>query len=119
MTSTKALVNYIIEGIQDKKGHAIVTADLTQITSAPCQYFIICTGNSPQQVEAIAESIGDSARIKGGEKPTAVCGLENAEWVAIDYGTVMVHIFLPEKREYYDLEHLWDDATLISTPDID
>ena len=70
MTSTKALVNYIIEGIQDKKGHAIVTADLTQITSAPCQYFIICTGNSPQQVEAIAESIGDSARIKGGEKPS-------------------------------------------------
>ena len=59
------------------------------------------------------------ARELEGEKPAAVVGRENAEWVALDYGTVMVHVFLPEAREHYDLEHLWDDATLTEVPDLD
>jgi ribosome-associated protein len=53
------------------------------------------------------------------EKPTAVVGLENAQWVAMDYTDVMVHIFLPDVREYYDLEHLWEDAEVTQIPDLD
>ena len=94
-------------------------ADLTKIEGTICQYFIICTGNSPTQVEAIAESVGDMVREQLGEKPTHVVGLENAQWVAMDYTDVLVHIFLPDVRDYYDLEHLWEDALLTNIPDLD
>ncbi len=119
MEETQHLVNTIIDGIQEKKGRGIVTVDLRQIVTAPCAYFVICTGNSPQQVEAIAESVEEFARKRVQEKPSAVAGLRNAEWVAMDYGTVMVHVFLPEAREHYDLENLWDDAELTQVEDLD
>ena len=108
MEQTKALVRTITEGIQEKKGSNIVIADLTKIDGTICKYFIICQGNSPAQVEAITESIGDFARKQLKEKPTHVVGLENAQWVAMDYTDVLVHIFLPDVRDYYDLEHLWE-----------
>jgi ribosome-associated protein len=59
------------------------------------------------------------ARKELDEKPSKVAGLENAQWVAMDYGDVMVHIFVPDVRAYYDLEHLWDDANLTHIEDID
>jgi ribosome-associated protein len=65
----------------------------------------------------VVESVSDFARQKLDEKPAHVVGLENAQWVAMDYGDVMVHVFLPDVREYYDLEHLWDDAMLKAIPD--
>ena len=70
-------------------------------------------------MEAITESVGEMARKELGEKPSMVAGLENAQWVAMDYGDVMVHIFVPDTRAYYDLEHLWDDAGLTHIEDID
>jgi ribosome-associated protein len=115
----KELVETIKEAIQEKKGSNIVVADLTKIEGTICQYFMICTGNSPTQVEAIAESVGDMVREKLGEKPAHVVGLENAQWVAMDYTDVLVHIFLPDVREYYDLEHLWEDAPIEQIPDLD
>ena len=113
------LVNVITEAIQEKKGRDIVIADLRKIGGTICQYFIICTGNSPTQVEAIAESIGDMARERLKEKPTHVVGLENAQWVAMDYTDVLVHVFLPDVREYYDLEHLWEDAKIVQIENLD
>ena len=115
----KELVKTITEAIQEKKGSNIVIADLKKIEGTICQYFIICTGNSPTQVEAIAESVGDMVRERLKEKPAHVVGLENAMWVAMDYTDVLVHIFLPDVRDYYDLEHLWDDAKLTHIPDVD
>lgn len=119
MEQSTQLVESITKGIQEKKGSNIVIADLKGIDGAICHYFIICQGNSPAQVEAITESVGEFARKELQEKPTAIAGLENAQWVAMDYTDVMVHIFLPDFREYYDLEHLWDDATLTHIPDLD
>ncbi len=119
MNETRQLVDTITKGIQEKKGQRIVVADLHNIDGAICHYFIICQGNSPSQVEAITESIGDFARKELGEKPSAVAGQENAQWVAMDYGDVMVHVFLPNVRDFYDLEHLWEDATLTQIPDLD
>ena len=119
MEQTTTLVETITRGIQEKKGVNIVVADLKGIDGAICNYFIICQGSSPAQVEAITESIGDFARNELGEKPSKVACLENAQWVAMDYGDVLVHVFLPDVREYYDLEHLWDDATLTHIPDLD
>ena len=119
MNEIKQLVETVTKGIQEKKGRQIVIADLSAIDSSICRYFIICQGNSPSQVEAITESVGDMVREELGEKPTHVVGLENAQWVAMDYTDVLVHVFLPDVREYYDLEHLWDDASLTQIPDLD
>lgn len=100
MTTTNKLVETITEGIQEKKGKNIVIADLRGIDGAIAQYFIICQGNSPAQVEAIAESVGDMVRERMGEKPVGVVGLETDQWVAIDFVDALVHIFLPEVREF-------------------
>ena len=119
MEQTTQLVETIKKGIQEKKGKHIVVADLQGIDGAIARYFVICQGSSPAQVEAITESIGEMARKEMDEKPARVAGLENAQWVAMDYGDVMVHVFLPVVRIYYDLEHLWEDAELIQIPDLD
>ncbi|WP_294743437.1 ribosome silencing factor [uncultured Prevotella sp.] len=119
MVQTETLVQTIIKGIQEKKGSNIVVADLSGIDGTICNNFIVCQGNSPTQVEAIAESVGDMARMELQERPAHVVGLENAQWVAMDYTDVLVHIFLPDVRQYYDLEHLWDDAQLTHIPDLD
>ena len=119
MNETELLVNKITEGIQEKKGKGIVIADLTEIDDTICNYFIICEGNSPSQVAAIVDSIADYVREEISIKPWAVDGLNNAEWVAMDYSDVIVHVFLPEVRDFYDLEHLWEDAKLTHLPDLD
>ena len=119
MDETKKLIEQITEGIQDKKGKKIVIADLTQIDDTICNYFIICQGNSPSQVTALVESIHEKARVGAHAKPYAVDGLRNANWVAMDYGEVLVHVFLPEARQHYDLEHLWADAKLTEIADLD
>lgn len=119
MNSSKRLIEEIIKGIQEKKGSNIVVADLTGITDTICNYFIICQGTSPTQIAAITRSVQDAARDGAGHKPAAVVGLQNAQWVAMDYADVLVHIFLPEMREFYDLEHLWADAVLEQIPELD
>lgn len=119
MATAKQLVETIKEGIQEKKGSGIVVADLSKIDGTIAKYFVICQGGSPTQVEAIAGSVGDICRKNLGEKPVNVAGLGNDQWVAIDFVDVMVHIFLPEVRAYYDLEHLWEDAQLTQVPDLD
>ena len=119
MSITYNLVKKITEGIQEKKGQKIVIADLTEIEDTICNYFVICQGNSPNQVSVIADSVWDYTFQETGEKPTAIDGQQNAQWVAMDYSDVLVHIFLPETREFYNLENLWADAKLTYIPDID
>lgn len=119
MEQVEKLVKTITKGIQEKKGSNITIADLSGIEGSICRYFIICQGNSPSHVEAITDSVEETARTEAGEKPVHVVGLTNAQWVAMDYTDVMVHIFLPETREYYKLENLWEDAGLKHLPDVD
>ncbi len=119
MNTVEKLVETIKEGIQEKKGQNIVIADLTELDGTIAKYFIICEGGSPTQVEAIAGSVGDLVRKSLGEKPINVAGLGNNQWVAMDFVDVLVHVFLPDVRAYYDLEHLWEDAKLTNVPNID
>ena len=119
MNETEELVKRIAEGIQEKKGRDIVVADLTDTDNTVCKYFVICEGNTPTQVAAIADSVSDYVRINANAKPTAVEGLRNARWVAMDYGDVLVHIFVPEERAFYNLENLWADARLNMIPNLD
>lgn len=119
MTTTENLIDLIIEGIQEKKGHDVTVADLSAIESAPAEAFVICTANTPTQVDAIIDSIENITREKGNERPTAIAGRENALWVAMDYGNVMVHVFVPDMREYYDIDNLWSDAAITKIQDLD
>ena len=119
MTTAKDLVNIITRGIQEKKGENIVVADLQKTDGAIASYFVICQGNSPSQIEAIAESVGDFCRKEAHEKPINVVGLGSDQWVALDYCNVLVHIFQPEARAFYDLENLWEDACLTKIPNLD
>lgn len=119
MDKQKKLVDKIIEGIQEKKGKDIVIADLTPIDDTICNYFIVCQGNSPSHLEALAQSIAYTVHRDLNEKPVAVDGFRNAEWIAIDYVDVMVHIFLPERHDFYNIENLWADAQLTQIPNID
>ena len=119
MTEIKTLVKTITEGIQDKKGKDIVIADLSHIDGAIAKYFIICQGSSPSQVEAIADSVCETARIEAGEKPVHTVGLPQAYWVAMDFVDVIVHVFIPEARDFYNLETLWEDAKVINIPNLD
>lgn len=117
--TAKEVIKQIIEGIQEKKGKGIVVVDMLELGNSICDYFVICQGNSPNQVSAITGSIEDVVRENCGKKPYAIDGLRNAQWVAMDYGDILVHIFLPDVRRFYDIEHLWADATLTTIPDLD
>ena len=117
--NAQEVINQIIEGIQNKKGKGIVIVDMLKLGNSICDYFVICQGGSPAQVGAITDSIEDAVRENCGRKPYAVDGLRNAQWVAMDYGDILVHVFQPEVRKFYDIEHLWADATLTEIPDHD
>lgn len=93
MNDTKILIEKIKEGIQEKKGKNIIIADLTGIEGTICKYFVICQGNSPSQVSAIVDSIKEFTRKGADSKPFGIDGLRNAEWVAMDYADVLVHVF--------------------------
>ena len=115
----KEVIQQIVEGIQEKKGKGIVVVDMLKLGNSICDYFVICQGNSPTQVSAITDSIEDTVRINCKKKPYSIDGLRNSQWVAMDYGDILVHIFLPDVRKFYDIEHLWADATLTEIPDLD
>ncbi len=110
MAGTEVLVAKIVEALQDKKGRNIVTMNLTEVPGSICQYFVICEGGSPTQVSALSDSVWDKVSDDLKEKPLGAVGMKEAQWIAMDYGTVIVHIFLPELRSYYNLENLWADA---------
>lgn len=113
------LLEKIIEGIQEKKGKEIVVVNLTKLPEAPCSYFVICEGDSNTQVNAIATSIKNTTGKNLNVKPIATDGFENCQWIAMDYGYIIVHVFQRPFREFYDLEHLWEDADLKFIPNID
>jgi ribosome-associated protein len=107
---TAVLLSSIITGIFDKKGHDVLKIDLRKLENRIADYFVICHGTSTTQVDALCDSVDDTVRKKAGEKPLHIEGLDNCFWVLLDYGNVVVHIFLEKYREFYSLESLWADA---------
>lgn len=100
----------INEAIKEKKGHRITTIDLSGIENAICDAFIICHGESSTQVGAITESIEKKLKEEAGIRAHHVEGLQNSQWVLMDYFDVLVHVFLEEFRSFYKLEELWADG---------
>lgn len=110
------LVQEIVEGMQDRKAEKIVVLDLRAIENSICDFFVISEGNSNTQVKAIADRVEERVREEIKEKPWHVEGTSTAEWVLMDYVTVVAHVFQRKTREFYDLEGLWGDAQISEIP---
>ena len=100
------LKNTVIEALEDIKGIDIRVLDVSHLTDVT-DHLIITSGTSNRQVKALSDSVLMKCK-ELGERPLGVEGLDQGEWVLIDYGVVVVHVMLPDTREFYDLERLWD-----------
>lgn len=89
--------------------------DLTGITSF-ADFFVICTGANQRQIQAISDEVGVQLKHQTGELPISIEGYTQAEWILVDYGDLLIHIFSPKAREYYDLERLWRSAKTVAIP---
>lgn len=112
--SSKRLAEEAIKGLQEKKAEDIVLLNLKEIDNSICDYFIICTGTSNKHADSLSDSVEEYVFKKMKEKPYHVEGKETSEWVLLDYVDVVVHIFIPEMRDFYNLEGLWADAKKIA-----
>lgn len=119
MNNKTDIVKLVTEGIQDRKGRKITHVDLSDIESAAAQNFVICEGSSTMQVLAIADSVREYLHKNAGIKPYNYDGYQNSQWIVIDYGHTLVHVFLPDVRQHYNLEELWSDAKINEIPDLD
>lgn len=115
---TELVLESIFRGMHEKKGKDVLKIDLRKLENTIADFFVICHGTSTTQVESISDSVEDSVRTGAGIKPRHVEGLENCFWVLMDYGDIVVHVFLEEYRSFYSLESLWADATIEEVKDI-
>lgn len=108
--TAEELSKIIVKGMEDKKASDIIVMDLRSIKNSVSDFFVLCSGNSDTQLEAIADSIEEHV-FKAGEKgPWKSEGKNSGQWILMDYVNVVAHIFLKDKRQYYGLEDLWGDA---------
>lgn len=101
-------VKIVAAAAEDKKASDVTVLKLIGVTTFT-DYFVICSANSSRQVQSISDEIEDSLRSKK-VRPLHVEGRTNAEWILMDYGTFIVHVFNEKSRQFYDLERLWRDA---------
>ena len=102
----------IIQALIEKQGIDIKCINLKKINHVYFDYFIVCSGNSKPHVETLCDFVQEQTQRLANTKPVHVEGLENKEWVLLDYFNVLVHIFQPEAREFYNIEALWNDAEI-------
>ncbi len=105
------LAHAAVEIIADKKAANILMLDMRDVTLL-ADYFILCSGTSNRQIQAISEGLLDGLK-KAGSKQATVEGSAESGWVLVDFGDIIVHIFSPEQRAYYQLEELWSEAPIV------
>ena len=115
---SKLLCDAIVEGMQENKAKSITVLDLRNIPNAVTDFFVICSGDSNVQVEGIASTVSRHTRKELQEKPWHQEGKTNAEWILLDYVSVVAHIFYKDARQFYELEDLWSDAIRTDIPDL-
>ncbi len=103
-----------VQAALDKKATGVRALDLRPVTSF-ADYFVLCNGANQRQIQAIADEVKKSLKAVG-ERPNSEEGYANAEWVLLDYGDMVVHIFTDTARSYYDLDRLWRDAPELALP---
>jgi ribosome-associated protein len=113
----KQQVSAAIAACQEKKAEDISILELEKDSGAFTDYFVVCSGSNPRQIQAISDEVEDKLK-KAGLRPAHVEGYKQAEWVLIDYVDFVVHIFTEKARQYYDLERLWKSAKKLRPGDL-
>jgi ribosome-associated protein len=103
-----------VRAAESKKAKDIQVLDLREVTTF-ADFFVVCTGTNPKQIQAITEEIGQQLAQRG-EYPVSVEGFKNAEWVLADYGDYLIHVFAEKARTYYDIDRLWRHAKVVPIP---
>lgn len=110
------LIQLISEGLLEKKAKNIVLLDVRELTTLT-DYFIVCHGTSETQIRALANSVSEKVKESTGENVWKQEGMDARRWIILDYVNVVVHIFNEEKRDFYGLERMWNDAKLTTIED--
>lgn len=113
----EVLSKIAVEAIKSKKGRQITLIDFDGVEGSLFEYYVLCTANSPSHVDALADEIERQVRVMTGIKPRRVEGLQNCQWVLLDYFDVVIHVFLAETREFYNIEAMWKDVKQIHFED--
>lgn len=117
MLKSEDIANKTIEALEDSKAHQIVKIDLRKIENCFCDFFVICHGTSGTHIAGMTDAVEEYTRKDLNERPFHIEGLNPGQWVVLDYGDVVVHIFDRESRDYYQLEDFWADAEITIIPD--
>ena len=115
--NSERLSDVIVKGMQEKKATDIVVLDLRKVKNAVADFFVVCSGNSDKQLDAITDSIDEQVYKELKENPWHVEGKNNKEWMLLDYIDVVAHVFRKDRRDFYALEKLWGDAEIIEIED--
>ncbi len=115
--SSETLSRLIAKGMLEKKATEVIILDLRNIQTAVADFFVICSGNSDTQIDAISQSIEEEVYKAVEAAPWQKEGKLNREWILIDYVDVVAHVFRKDRRLYYDLEGLWGDAGVTRVED--
>ncbi len=110
--SSTRLSEVIVQGMLEKKAEEIVVIDLRKVQNAVADYFVLCSGNSDTQIDAISESLEAEVKKRTSQTPWHREGHNQREWILIDYVDVVAHVFNKEKRAFYGLEELWGDGII-------
>ncbi|MEX0843734.1 MAG: ribosome silencing factor [Balneolaceae bacterium] len=116
--NSQEMVNIITEALLSRKGKEVTVMDVSELTTLT-DYFVICHGTSDVQIKALADAVEESLREEAGEKAWKKEGLQGRAWIILDYVNIVVHIMSKEKRDYYDLERMWNDAKVTHIKDSD
>ena len=108
-------VKLAIRSASEKKGFDIVALDLREVTSF-AEFFVIASGSNQRQVQAISDEIDEQLKKQLQKRPIRIEGYTSGEWILLDYGDFIIHIFEQKAREFYDLERLWRDAKKVEIP---
>lgn len=116
-SDTQIKLDLILQALKEKKGKEIVTINLEKVGYAICDYFVICQGDSTTQVDALSDGVYRKLKSELKTAPHHIEGNDNSIWVLLDYFDIVVHVFLNEKRSFYNLEELWAEGELVRIED--
>ena len=116
MSEAREMVKKIYHALEEKKADDITVIDITEV-SCLADYFIITNGENNNQVQAMADSV-DEAMTRAGHTARGIEGYTAANWILLDYGDVVVHIFSKDDRRFYDLERIWRDGKALDVPEL-
>jgi ribosome-associated protein len=115
---TRQQVVVAVKAVENKKGESLAILEMDQSTGAFTDYFVVCTGTNPRQIQAISDEV-ERELADTGVRPNSIEGYNQAEWVLLDYVDFIVHIFSERARKFYDLERLWKSASRVTLADLD